>query len=179
MGKKTYRYKIVLLGPGAVGKTSTLHQFVKNQFKENYTLTIGAQFLKKEIKFKKDKADLILWDMAGQKHFKTVRKNFYTKSNGALLIFDLTRYSTFEEMQDWLNELNANLQEEVPFILIGNKLDLIDITGRSVPKEEAEGFAKERNSLYIETSAKTGENVEEAFTELVKLIANAKGQKIK
>ena len=119
MGKK-FLFKVVLIGEGGVGKTSTLNRFVKNQFQEQYILTIGANFMKKEVKFKKATANLIIWDMAGQKRFESFRKNFYTDTSGALLIFDLTRADTYNRLEHWIKELNENAGE-VPFILIGNK----------------------------------------------------------
>lgn len=175
---KTFLFKVVLIGEGSVGKTSTLNRFVKGNFDAKYILTIGANFLKKEVKFKKITANLMIWDMAGQKRFESIRKQFYTQTAGALLFFDLTRAESFEKMNYWLNELNENAGD-VPFILIGNKVDLIEETGRTVDPKKSEEFASSRGSIYIETSAKTGENVEDAFEELVRRMAASKGIKIK
>jgi len=97
MGKK-YVFKRVLCREGSVGKTAMLHKFVKNEFKESYMTTIGAEFLKKELIFKKDQANLVIWDMAGQDRFANVRKNFYGNAGSALLIFDLTRPETFGQL---------------------------------------------------------------------------------
>lgn len=174
-----YRYKIMLIGPAAVGKTSLLYKFVKNEFKENYMLTIGVQFLTKELKFKKDEAKLQVWDIGGQERFKGVRKQFYTGAAGALLVFDLTRYQTFEQMNSWLTEMYDSLPHDVPFILIGNKVDLIESAGRAVESEAAETFAKSKGSIYIETSAKDGINVDEAFVGLTKIMASSKGKEIR
>ena len=163
---KKIAFKILLLGPGAVGKTSLLHRFVKNVFAEKYILTIGVEFLSKKIKIKKKHVKLIIWDIGGQKKFKFLHERFYVGSRGALLVFDLTNYQTFEEMEEWLAEAYEILDEKIPFVLIGNKSDLIDEVGETVDSSEARKFAEDKGSIYIETSAKTGENVEEGFTEL-------------
>jgi len=177
MGKK-FLFKVVLIGEGGVGKTSTLNRFVKNQFQEQYILTIGANFLKKEVKFKKTTVNLIIWDMAGQSRFASFRKNFYTDTSGALLIFDLTRADTYYKLENWIKELNESAGE-IPFVLIGNKCDLLEDLGRSIDPIKTEEFARNRNSIYIETSAKTGENVEEAFKELTRRMAESKGVEIR
>ncbi|TFG10099.1 MAG: GTP-binding protein [Promethearchaeota archaeon] len=177
MGSK-YVFKVILTGDAAVGKTAALHKFVKNEFKESYQLTIGAEFLKKELKFKKDSANLIIWDIAGQKRFESVRKNFYKNAAGSLLLFDLTRPDTFTNLDNWIKEINENAGP-IPFILIGNKADLVEMVGRTIDPQETKKYAEERNSIYIETSAKTGENLEEAFKELTRRMALAKGKKIK
>lgn len=162
-----FKYKVLLIGPAAVGKTSLLHRFVDGEFKGDYAATIGAQFLTKEL----EDSQLNLWDIGGQPRFLDLRTTFYRGTQGALLVYDLTRKQTFEELNHWHFEMNATLAREVPFILIGNKLDLVK-ERRAVSKDAAERFAKERNSIYIETSALSGENVEEAFIELTRLIAN-------
>jgi len=162
-----FKYKVLLIGPAAVGKTSLLHRFVDGVFKQDYAATIGAQFLTKEI----EESQLLLWDIGGQPRFLDLRTTFYRGTSGALLVYDLTRKQTFDELNQWHFEMNATLNREVPFVLIGNKLDLVK-SRRAVSKKSAENFAKERNSIYIETSALSGENVEEAFIELTRLIAN-------
>lgn len=167
MAKKIV-FKVLLLGPAAVGKTSLLHRFVKNMFAEKYTLTIGVEFLAKDLKIEKKKIRLTIWDIGGQKRFKFLHERFYKGTRGILLIFDLTNYQTFEEMEEWLSEAYEILGEKIPFVLIGNKSDLLDEVGDVVDSNEARKFAEDKGSIYIETSAKTGENVEEGFTELTK-----------
>ena len=169
-----FKYKVLLIGPAAVGKTSLLHRFVDGVFKQDYAATIGAQFLTKEI----EDSQLNLWDIGGQPRFLDLRTTFYRGTHGALLVFDLTRKETFEELNHWHFEMVKTLNREVPFVLIGNKLDLVK-SRRAISKKASEKFAKERNSIYIETSALSGENVEEAFIELTRLIANrVDGQEI-
>lgn len=168
-----FSYKIILLGPGAVGKTSLLHRFVNNEFSTSYKMTIGVDFLKKEIDIQNFTVNLTIWDVAGQERFKFMRKNFYRGAQGALLIFDLTRENTYQKLiSKWHPEMKQFLSTEIPFLLIGNKLDLIEEVGSviesSVPKE----FADSKGSIYIETSAKTGENVDDAFKKLTQMIVS-------
>jgi len=180
MSKIIYKYKVLILGSPAVGKTSLLNRFVKEEFKVDYRTTIGAKFLTKEIVIGGDKGDentaqLSLWDVGGQSTFIDLRTTFYRGANGALLVFDLIRENTFDEIETWHSEMCKTLNKELPFILIGNKSDLIKKEGRKVNINEAKKFAKDRKSVYIETSAKTGMNVEKAFKELTRIIAETKG----
>ncbi|MFW9818631.1 MAG: Rab family GTPase [Candidatus Thorarchaeota archaeon] len=166
-----YTFKVLLLGAPAVGKTSILYKFVRDEFSQKYITTIGTNFLAKQIKTdRKDLVKLVIWDVAGHKRFKSLRKEFYIGTNGALVIFDLTRYNTFEEIEEWISEMFDTLQTNIPFVLIGNKSDLIKDIGRSFENDYAKDYAEKHGNKYIETSAKTGENIEEAFKELANLM---------
>ena len=175
-----YKYKILILGSPAVGKTSLLNRFVKEEFKVDYRTTIGAKFLTKEIVVSGEKGEenavlLSLWDVGGQSTFIDLRTTFYRGANGALIVFDLIRGKTFEEVDTWHKEMCSTLKTKLPFVLIGNKSDLIKKEGRKVNIKDPKKFAKDRKSVYIETSAKTGMNVERAFKELTRIIAETKG----
>lgn len=170
-----YKFKILLLGPPAVGKTSLLFRFIKNIFDEDYGTTIGTQILTGQLKFKKDRAKLTLWDIGGQTRFENIRQSFFTGTNGALLVFDLVREYTFKSIYEWLAEMQRELGNDIPFILVGNKEDLIKAQGRDVNPDEVASFAEKHNCTYIETSAKTGKKVRNAFKELTRLIAEKKG----
>ena len=162
-----YNFKILLLGAPAVGKTSILNRFVKNLFSYDYITSIGINYLTKEIKLdQKRLAKLVIWDVAGQEKFRFLRKEFYAGANGALVIFDLTRLKTYEALEEWISEMNEILLKDIPIIIIGNKLDLIKEVSRSIDEDIVRDYAKNRGSIYIETSAKTGEKVEDAFNEL-------------
>ncbi|MFX1569294.1 MAG: Rab family GTPase, partial [Promethearchaeota archaeon] len=129
--------------------------------------TIGINYLTKEIDMeKKDFAKLVIWDIAGQKKFKFLHKQYYEGTQGALVIFDLTQTQTYEALEIWISELFSLVQKKIPIIIIGNKVDLIEEVGRSIKFDIVKEYADNKNSIYIETSAKTGENVEEAFREL-------------
>ena len=160
-----YKFKILLLGPSAVGKTSLLVRFVKNIFKETKP-TIGVDFLYKDIKIENLKVKLFIWDIGGQKRFQSLQPYYYGGTNGALLIFDLTRDDTYEELKTWYSEMNKTLKMDIPLMLIGNKSDLIS---DKLPKaEDYKAFAESIGSVFVETSAKTGDHVEDAFNELTK-----------
>ena len=168
-----YRFKVLLLGEGSVGKTSLLYQFVKGKFSSNYQITIGANFLSKDVQFsKKNEANLVIWDIAGQyAKFERFHKQFYKNANGALIVFDLTRPKTFDAVDKWHSEMEEILGKDVPFVLIGNKADLIGDFNREIDVKASQDYAESRGSIYIETSAKTGENVEDAFLQLTRKIA--------
>jgi small GTP-binding protein len=162
-----YVFKVIIIGPGAVGKTSLLHRFVENKFSFRYKLTIGADFLSKVIDYKPDTTvKLQIWDIGGQDRYKFLRSSFFDGANGALIVFDLTRWHTFEELEDWLSDLHEFAGENIPFVLIGNKNDLVEKSSELYERESAQVFAKKEKTYYVETSAKTGENVEGAFLNL-------------
>ena len=171
-----FKFKLLLLGAAGVGKTSLLLRFINDMFDDDYAATIGAQFLTKNVNLglkdlDDDEATLIIWDIAGQKRYYDLRTTFYRGAHGALLIFDLSRHETFKEVEDWYSEMIPVLGKELPLLLIGNKSDLIDELGATIDSAEINKFAEDKRSHYIETSAKTGINVEEAFLELARDVA--------
>lgn len=165
----SFQLKIVLIGPGAVGKTAILNRYVNDDFDENYQLTVGVDFLGKLVVLDSGElAKLSIWDIGGQERFETIRTTFYRGAHGTLLVFDLTRNNTFEAMKTWLDEIRKSTDNpDLPFLLIGNKLDLLEETGEVVDRGEAKSFAENEGGVYIETSAKTGVNVHEAFSKLL------------
>lgn len=170
-----WAFKVILIGPAAVGKTSLLVRFVQEKFKEIYEYTMGVDYLSKEVEFRRNHiARLTIWDIGGQERFRFLHNTFYRGSNGALVVFDLTRGYTFDEIRDWIYEMKELAGEDIPFVLIGNKSDLITDVGRTVDLLEIKEFAANEGSIYVETSAKTGENVEDAFIELCLRMAKLK-----
>ncbi len=173
-----YVFKVIIIGSGAVGKTSLLHRFVENKFNFRYKLTIGADFLSKVIEGypnPETTCKLQIWDIGGQERYKFLRSSFFDGANGALVVFDISRWHTYEELNDWLSDLREFAGEDVPFILIGNKVDLIKEVFGEYDKEGVEEYAKSENTYFVETSAKTGENIEGAFQNLThRMIKNQK-----
>ncbi len=170
MSKGDYIFKIVIIGDAAVGKTSLINRFVEAKFKEDYRPTLGANLLRQNVEIEVDGKQflctLVLWDIAGQSRFELIRSLYFKGCVGAFLVYDCTRPKTFENITNiWLNELLINTGSRVSFILIGNKIDLKD--SQSVLKEEGIELAEEINATeFIETSAKTGENVNNVFKSL-------------
>ncbi len=172
-------FKIIVIGDPAVGKTSLLTNFCGDKFTYEYIPTVGVNITKEPVTIKDDMGkditvNLMVWDIAGQQRFDVFRTMFFRGAKAAFLVFDLTRPITLTKLQDWHEDLIRNAGKDVLTFLVGNKNDLEDL--RSIPKKDALAFAKKINALaYIETSAKTGTNVNESFTSLTKnLVEKAK-----
>ncbi len=157
-----YAFKLILGGDGAVGKTSMVHRFVENEFLKDYKSTIGTSIMKKECKF--DGLDstvrFVLWDLAGQSQFKKVRKSYLSSAEAGILAFDVTNPVSFQNVENWHKEI-LSVSPSISLILVGNKIDLED--GRLVSREDGEKTAESLGIPYIETSAKTGESINDAF----------------
>jgi small GTP-binding protein len=173
----SFKLKVLLTGAAAVGKTSLVQRFIKNRFAANYKLTVGVDILTKDVEFKPSEvATLSIWDIGGQQRFEFIRSTFYKGAAGALLVFDLTREQTYIEVRKWLTEIRQFAGQDIPFVLIGNKYDLLEDVGEVIDRDEARALAESEGSIYIETSAKTGINVDEAFTELTRRIIEKRTQ---
>ncbi|MHA1988360.1 MAG: Rab family GTPase, partial [Promethearchaeota archaeon] len=147
--------------------TSLLNRFVHNEYTLKYKLTLGVDFLTKSMEYQPSKfVKLHIWDIGGQERFKFLHRSFYEGTAGALLTFDLSRLNTFSSMKTWLSEMRSIMTNDIPKIIIGNKIDLIPEIGQVIDRNAVEHYAKNEDCFYIETSAKTGENVEKAFLEL-------------
>ena len=134
--------------------------------------------LTKDVEFRPGEiATLSIWDIGGQQRFEFIRSTFYKGAAGALLVFDLTREQTYTETRKWLTKIRQFAGEKIPFVLIGNKADLIEDVGMVIDREEARSFAEKEDSIYIETSAKSGINVDESFTELTRRIIDSRTQR--
>ena len=171
--KKDYNYlfKTLILGDSFVGKTNMLKRFLHNEFDTNTKETVGVEFGSKN--FIMDGNDIVkaqIWDTAGQERYRSVTKAYYKGAKGALLVYDISRKSTFENIDNWLLDFKTNGDKDILIILIGNKSDLID--KREVSAEEAQTKAEQYNIAFLETSAKTGDNIVKAFTELVTQVYN-------
>jgi small GTP-binding protein len=171
------KYKVILVGDPAVGKTSLINRFVTNTFIRDYKATIGVAISSKQVIIENDQeAYLQIWDIAGQTLFHKFRKRFFNNTHGALLVFDLTVPNTLENLSlSWIVDIE-NIVGKIPLILLGNKHDLKKF--RLAWPQEIDVFLEQHNNVlrYFDTSALTGYNVEKAFIELVSSIISIKDQ---
>ena len=166
-----YTFKILLLGPSAVGKTSLLFRFAKDTFSD-FKPTLGVDFMVKEVQLGEHTVKLSIWDIGGHERFEILHKMYYQNAQGALMVFDLTREDTFKEIEDWYYGMDKILQKRIPSLLIGNKLDLIKRKKYKIDPDAIDMYSKRRESLYLQTSAKTGKNVEKAFVQLTQIMVD-------
>eukprot|EP01091_Cochliopodium_minus_P001927 TRINITY_DN11881_c0_g1_i1.p1 TRINITY_DN11881_c0_g1~~TRINITY_DN11881_c0_g1_i1.p1 ORF type:complete len:213 (-),score=54.91 TRINITY_DN11881_c0_g1_i1:13-651(-) len=151
--------KILLIGESGVGKSSILMRYCDDTFTSTYLSTIGVDFKIKTLEMEdKKKINLQLWDTAGQERFRTITTSYYRGAQGIILVFDLTDRTTFSQISNWVEEIRDNSSPNVKLILVGNKKDLKDKI--QVTEIEAQELAKQLNCEYIETSAKTDENID-------------------
>ena len=163
-----YLFKYIIIGDSGVGKSCLLLQFTDKRFEPSHDLTIGVEFGARTIKIEDTPIKLQIWDTAGQESFRSITRSYYRGATGALLVYDVTRRDTFEHVSSWLEDAKDNANMAITILLIGNKTDLAD--KREVSTEEGEALAKENGLAFIETSAKTASNVEEAFMNTARAI---------
>ena len=156
-----HMFRYIIVGDMAVGKSCILLQFTDHKFRHQHELTIGVEFGGKTINVKNKNIKIQVWDTAGQEAFQSITRSYYNGAIGALLVYDVTKRDSFEHINKWLTELKTNGSKDVCCILIGNKIDLED--QRQVKYEEGKELAEKNNLLFLETSAKTAENVQECF----------------
>lgn len=168
-----YLFKLMVIGEGAVGKTTLVNRYVTGTFERDYKTTIGSQFAVKLTHISPPDSEyatgikIQAWDVAGQARFKAVRKMYYSGAAGIILVFDVTRRRSFTELSKWVQEADESIGTRVPFLCVGNKTDLPD---RAVPSDEAKKWAEDNGFLYLESSAKTGEGVADMFTVLAEIM---------
>ena len=170
MGKKNIILKIALLGDPAVGKTSLINRFTEESFKDDYQPTLGVNIIMKKLMIDDFNVQLAIWDIAGQDKYELTRKLFFEGCSGALLVYDLTRNATIDRIKSkWAIDFSNYARPDGIYILIGNKDDLKDSV--TISSEKGREIAKEIiANNFIETSAKSGDNVERAFEGLVSQI---------
>ena len=165
--------KLCIIGDSSVGKSNFLFKFIEGQFSPLHVATIGFDYKSRIItlpNFKK-KVKLQIWDTAGQEKYMSVNKNLFQRVQGVILMYDITSRETFERLNIWLNIIKQ-MTNDIPIVLVGNKLDLEDNEddGRIIEYGEGEDFAKENDFDFFEVSAKNGTNVEKAFISIAEKI---------
>ena len=167
-------FKILLLGDSEVGKSCFLMRYSENVFIENYITTIGLDYKLKTVKLDTGKTIKVqLWDTAGQDKYRTIAKNYYKGSHGILLLYDITKQSSFDNIREWVRDIKEEVNEKAILFLIGNKIDMED--QRKIPKEKGVELAEEFKIPFFEASAKSGENVDEVFKALYNKICEIYG----
>lgn len=169
MDRVVYRFKVILLGDIAVGKTSILSRFVDDKYTSEYRCNVGVEFRVKSLFLdEKTGADLQIWDTCGEERFRTITRQYYRDSNGVILIFDLTNRNSFEKLNSWMEDINNFGPKEIKILIVGNKSDLVD--DRIVTFNEINIFISKLNVNYIEVSAKTGNNIGLLFENLTRMM---------
>merc|ERR1719249_349807 len=152
MAQPQISYKLVLLGDAAVGKSSVVGRFVKNEFLDFQQPTIGAAFLTQTVNLATHKVKFEIWDTAGQEKYRSLAPLYYRGASAALVVYDITNRESFENARKWIEEVQTQEGGHVVIGLAGNKVDLA--ANRKVSTEEGAQFAKEKNFIFFETSAK-------------------------
>eukprot|EP00049_Salpingoeca_infusionum_P023147 m.10594 g.10594 ORF g.10594 m.10594 type:complete len:209 (-) comp5590_c0_seq1:397-1023(-) len=170
-----FLFKIVLIGDSGVGKSNLLSRFTRNEFNLESKSTIGVEFATRSIKVDGKTIKAQIWDTAGQERYRAITSAYYRGAVGALLVYDIAKHLTYDNVQRWLKELREHADTNIVIMMVGNKSDLRHL--RAVATEEAASFAEEQKLSFIETSALDATNVEEAFTTILKEIYKIVSQK--
>ena len=173
-GRTEAIYKVIVIGDPAVGKTSLLTKFATNQFEERYIATVGVNILKEPITLVSENAtiNLMFWDIAGQPQFYMLHRPYFNGADAMLLVFDITRSSTFSNVNNWYNTAVKYGLSHIPRILIGNKIDLKE--DRKIIKPMSEHLSEKLDAPCYETSALTGDNIKEVFHRIAQLVYESK-----
>ncbi|GER25332.1 RAB GTPase 11C [Striga asiatica] len=160
-----YLFKVVLIGDSGVGKSNLLSRFTRNEFCLESKSTIGVEFATRTLQVEGRTVKAQIWDTAGQERYRAITSAYYRGALGALLVYDVTKKTTFENVNRWLRELRDHADSNIVIMLIGNKTDLKHL--RAVDTEDAQGFAEKEGLSFLETSALEATNVEQAFQTLL------------
>ncbi|OIW20577.1 hypothetical protein TanjilG_15382 [Lupinus angustifolius] len=170
-----YLFKVVLVGDSGVGKSNLLSRFTRNEFSSETRSTIGVEFATRTIQIDDKVIKAQIWDTAGQERYRAITSAYYRGAAGALLVYDVSKHITFENVERWLNELRYHTDANTVIMLVGNKADLRRL--RAVATDEAATLAERENTYFIETSALESLNVNNAFTEVLTQIYHVVSRK--
>ena len=164
--------KFVILGEGRVGKTSILSKYFKKKFNEGEKSTVNPAFYEKTVNYQGKKVQLKFWDTAGQEQFNAISTMYYQNAVGALLVYDASIFETFEKVKTWVMTLQEAVGKDITFVIAGNKIDLIDKNSMDTQKSTIDAYCKRENCKHFYTSAKTGFQLDEAFSSLIETTLN-------
>lgn len=165
-----FLFKFIIIGDAGAGKSCLLHQFIENRFKTGSSHTIGVEFGSKIINVGGRCIKLQIWDTAGQERYRSVTRSYYRGAAGALIVYDVTMRDSYSHIVNWLADARTLARADISIIAVGNKCDIKD--KRAVSFLEASRCAQENDILFLETSALTGEGVEEVFIKVARVILN-------
>nr|XP_043871522.1 EF-hand calcium-binding domain-containing protein 4A isoform X2 [Solea senegalensis] len=163
-------FKVVFLGNSGVGKSSFIQHYCTGSFLSNLNATVGMDFQMKRLTLGSITITLQLWDTAGQERFRSITEQYYRKADGVLAMYDITHSTSFTVVRGWIDSVKEKMSEGAVLMLLGNKLDLEDRTGREVETEDGRRLAEQHQALFYECSAKTGCNVEELMAHLARML---------
>lgn len=178
MTESDIMFKICLFGDGGVGKTTLVTRYLMGVFKGNQDITIGVDFHLKKLEIADKKIALQIWDFAGEDRFRFLLPSYVVGASGGIFMYDITRYSSLKNFPEWIEIFKkgfiGTIEDQLPVIMVGGKLDLA--YKRTVSSEEAFALAKEHNLYgYVECSSKDGNNIEDIFYEIAKLMMHKVG----
>ena len=167
---KEYDYimKLILIGDASVGKTNILNKYLKNEFDPNSKSTLGVELGTKNVKIDNKIIKVQIWDTAGQERYKAITSTYYKGAKGAIIVYDITRKLTFDNIDKWIADLKINGDENIMIFLVGNKSDLNN--NREVSKDEGINKSEKYNVPFLETSALQGDNIDRVFEELIQTV---------
>ncbi|KAA8527322.1 hypothetical protein F0562_034581 [Nyssa sinensis] len=175
-GEQQYLFKVVIIGDSAVGKSNLLSRYARNEFNMHSKATIGVEFQTQTMDIDGKEVKAQIWDTAGQERFRAVTSAYYRGTVGALIVYDISRRTTFDSIGRWLDELKTHSETTVARMLVGNKCDLENI--RAVSVEEGKSLAEAEGLFFMETSALDSTNVKKAFDIVIREIYNNVSRKV-
>ncbi|KAI3518600.1 hypothetical protein L1887_07405 [Cichorium endivia] len=171
-----YLFKVVIIGDSAVGKSNLLSRYARNEFNLHSKSTIGVEFQTQSMEIDGKEVKAQIWDTAGQERFRAVTSAYYRGAVGALIVYDISRSTTFDSVTRWLEELKTHSDTTVARMLVGNKCDLDNI--RAVSIEDGKNLAESEGMFFMETSALDSTNVKTAFELVIREIYNNVSRKV-
>ena len=166
--EKCYVVKIIIIGNQSVGKTNIVTRYVKGEFSEDYMITIGMDFLTCNLKSDDKIFKLRLWDTAGSEKFRSITKGYYSNTCCALIVYDITNQNSFDSVKKWIEDVKNYADKDTHLVLVGNKIDLKD--QRKISKEDGQNLATQNGMDFYESSALTGENINNIFEGICKYV---------